>query len=305
MSTEAANTRKRKPTEDPVEVVSSSVQSKNEARRVSADASASTNARLVILAEASSESKQGGSASNAQQDESMVSIGTLVQDLLHSDNAKVYAALDALDLALDNDKKKCENIHAVGGCFALVQLMQDCLKKASEKLPACGRVTKLYPLAELMTLRKTLHIIICLTHHLDECKVGITAIGGVEAVVKAMRTFPQCLTLQEFACNVILNLACCSIFKKQAAERDAIEVLLAAINNHFGSAYICERACLLLISLIADSSENIELFICLGGASAVAKVKKKWPGNDRIQDRMRHLSKSIASHFMRWAKAGK
>jgi hypothetical protein len=305
MSIEASSTRKRKPTEEPEEVVSSYVPSKSEARRVSTDASVSTYASPVILTEASSDSEQGGSALNAQQDESMVSIGTLIQDLLHSDNAKVYAALDALDLALDDDKKKCENIHAVGGCFALVQLMQDCLKKATEKIPACGRDTKIFPLAELMTLRKTLHVIICLTHHLDESKIGITAIGGVEAVVKAMKTFPLCLTLQEFACNVILNLACCSIFKKQAAERDAIEVLLAAINNHLGSAYIGERACLLLINLIADSSENTELFICLGGASAVAKIKNKWPGNERIQDRMRHLSKSIASHFIRWAKSKK
>jgi hypothetical protein len=36
---------------------------------------------------------------------------------------------------------------------------------------------------------------------------GIATIGGVEVVVKVMETFSNCQTLQEFACNVILNLA--------------------------------------------------------------------------------------------------
>ncbi len=109
MSTEASSTSKRKPTEELEAIVSSDNygdddQSKSKARRVSTDASASTNG-VPVITEATSASEEGEAASNAQQDESIISIGALVQDLLHSDDAKFNAALDALNLDLGEDKK--------------------------------------------------------------------------------------------------------------------------------------------------------------------------------------------------------
>jgi hypothetical protein len=105
-------------------------------------------------------------------EESIQSIGKLIQDLFHSDNAKVNAALEALfldlDVDLDENKKKCENIHAVGGCHALVQLMKYCLDKAITIIPACDQDTELNELIELTALDDTLHAIISLICHLDE-----------------------------------------------------------------------------------------------------------------------------------------
>lgn len=74
MSSEAASPRKRKPTKEPeLELVVSSDncddQSKSKSRRVSTDASASTNAKPLIT-KATSEA-----ASNGQQDDSILSIG--------------------------------------------------------------------------------------------------------------------------------------------------------------------------------------------------------------------------------------
>jgi hypothetical protein len=48
----------------------------------------------------------------------MESIGKLIQDLFHSNNAKVYAALDALTLHLREDNKNRESIVTAGGYFA-------------------------------------------------------------------------------------------------------------------------------------------------------------------------------------------
>lgn len=80
MSTEDASTRKRKPTEELEAVVSSDdVQIKSKTRRVSMDAFAFTKTKPMI-AETTSDSEQSESAFNAQQDESMVSIGALVQE---------------------------------------------------------------------------------------------------------------------------------------------------------------------------------------------------------------------------------
>jgi hypothetical protein len=66
------------------------------------------------------------------EEESMQSIGALVRDLLHSDNAKVDVALKALYRNLKTDKNKCENIVKVGGCLALFQLVKNCLEKVIE-----------------------------------------------------------------------------------------------------------------------------------------------------------------------------
>jgi hypothetical protein len=171
-----------------------------------------------------------------------------------------------------------------------------------DRFPACDQVTALNELPELTTLHKTLSVITNLTFNHYDSKVGIAAIGGMEAVVKVMRTFPKCQIIQERSLIVVLNLACCRIGEMQVVETGGMEVILAAVSNHSSSAFICEHASLILINLIAGSNENIELFVCLGGATAVAKVKNKWPGNYRIRNGMCHLSKCIAAHFIRWGK---
>jgi hypothetical protein len=291
MPSNDASDRKRKPTSIPDTVSSSD---NNKARRVStANAwhpSASTAASLQI------------DTAVARPEDSYESIGQMIQDLSHSDIVQVNAALDALNLDLKDDKKKCTKIQVVGGCLALVQLLKKCLDKAIDEFPARDQVIDLNELAELATLHKTLHILIRLTHHLDESKVGIAAIGGVEAVIKAMKTFPKCQALQEFACILVHNLACCSIGKKRIVDADEMEVFLAAINNHLNSAILCNYACIALCNITEkESKENTGLLISLGGATAVAKVRSKWRNNDLILTRVRKLANLIASEMKTWA----
>jgi hypothetical protein len=68
--------------------------------------------------------------------------------------------------------------------------MQDCVDKAIDECPAGDQVTKLNERAELTTLIKTLIVIISWTSLHDESTVGIKAIGGVEAVVRVLQSFP-------------------------------------------------------------------------------------------------------------------
>jgi hypothetical protein len=116
-------------------------------------------------------------------------------------------------------------------------------KKAIKKLLACEQVSELNELAELTTLHKTLNAITKLTYHSETARFLIATIGGVEAVVKVMQTFPKCQTLQEYSSVTLLNLSCCSIGEAKAIELGEIEVLLAAVNNHLDSAIVCEKAC--------------------------------------------------------------
>jgi hypothetical protein len=295
MFSRAKNARKRKQAAEETEAVISSDddQKKRKARRVS-----------ILASNAASHQTTGGASvantASAEQEDSIESIGTLIQDLAFSNNAKVDAALDALKLNLDKDKKKCDKIQAVGGCLALVQLVKNCLDKAMKKIPQCDQVTKLNKSAELTTLHKTLRVIIILTFQHEESRVGIAAIGGAEAVAKVMKTFPKCQALQERACTAVLNLACCSMGTEIAVKSGGIEVLLAAINNHLSNAKICDLAFEALRNIASGSKENTELLITLGGGAAVAKVRRKWPDNDEIQTQVRKLVKLFAAEWKAW-----
>jgi hypothetical protein len=238
----------------------------------------------------------------AKDEDSIESIGQMIEDLFDSDNAKINAALDALNLDLRDDKKKCYKIQAVvGGCFPLVLLLKKCLAKAIDEPLMLDQVIDVNELVEVTTLHKTLHILIRLTHHLDESKVGIAAIGGAEAVVEVMKTFPKCQALQEFACILILNLACCSIGKKRIVESDGMEYILAAINNHLDSVLICKYSCVSLFNIIEkENKEDIKLLISLDGATAVAKVREGYPDGDAVQAWMK-LAKLIGTEMTSWA----
>jgi hypothetical protein len=156
--------------------------------------------------------------------------------------------------------------------------------------------------AELTTLQyKTLTVIIRLTFQHGESKVGIAAnVGGVEAVLKVKKTCPKCQALQEGACDALRNLACCSIGQAKAIESGGIEVLVAAVATHLGSANLCLSACSALVNTVRGSKENTELLIDLGGGAAVAKVRKGWPDDDVVQTQVQRLAKLLAAEMNSW-----
>jgi hypothetical protein len=80
-----------------------------------------------------------------------------------------------------------------------------------------------------------------------------------------------------------------------------MEVLLAAINNHLNSAYVCERACLVLNNIALGSKENTGLLISLGGGPAVPKVRTKWPDDGKVQIWVRKQAKLLAAEMTAWA----
>jgi hypothetical protein len=239
-----------------------------------------------------------------EEDEEELSLGVvgkMIQDLFHHDDVKVNAALDAVNLNVRKGKENVNAVTAWGGCAALVHLLKDRLKKAMKKVPACDQVSELKEFAELTSLHKTLRVITSLTYKGETGMVGIATIGGVEAAIKVMRTFPKCQTLQELACVTLLNLARCSIGELKAIESGGIEAVLAAVNNHLGSASLCQKACLALYNIVDGSKENTGLLISLGGAAAVAKVRTKWPDNNDVQARVRKLAKLIVAEMKTWA----
>jgi hypothetical protein len=202
-----------------------------------------------------------------------------------------------LHLKLDEDDKNCEILVTAGGCFVLIHLMNNYLDKAIAGIPACDQVTEWNTHAELITLVDTLCVIGRLTCRYDASRVGISAIGGVEAVLKILKTFPKFKALQSAACVLLGNLACCSIGKAKATELGGIEAGLAAVSNHLACAQLCRHACWLLRNIVSGSKENTKLLISLGGGAAVDKVSTQWPDNKDVRTQVRQLEYSFVAEW--------
>jgi hypothetical protein len=120
-----------------------------------------------------------------------------------------------------------------------------------------------------------------LTYQHYDSKVGITAIGGVEAVVQVMATFPACRQLQLVAADVLGNLTCCDSGEKNAVKADGIKFLLAAASNHLNSDNVIKEAFDTLHRLIVNSKDNTKEFILCGGSAVVLKVREHWLDQDQ------------------------
>jgi hypothetical protein len=239
----------------------------------------------------------------AKHEESIQSIGKMIQDLFRSDYAKIDAALYALNLDLVEDENKSDKIQAVGGCHALVQLLKNCIGRAVYEFPAYDQVTELNELAELTIIYNTLVVIMRLTFQRHGSIIGITAVGGVEVVVKVMKTFPKCQALQLAACRALRSLAVCSIGKAKAIESGVKEAVIDAVINHpVGSAPPDAVQCLaLLFHIIEESKDNTELCISLGDGAENQNQVRKWPNNEDAQNWVRTLANWFGVEMKAWA----
>jgi hypothetical protein len=275
--------RKRKAREEPEAVVNSNDQ--NQVRMQSKARRPHTRASGLNVEPTMDDATEGSPIATAtsKDEEEVQIVGKLIKCLLHSDKKKREASLDALQLRLGDDQKKKEHIQAVGGCHVLVQLIENCLEAVGANVGVngeCDQVTELSELGDLETLEAVLDVIANLTYQHYDSKVGITAIGGVEAVVQVMATFPACRQLQLAAANVLGNLTCCDSGEKKAVQEDGIKFLLAAVSDHLNSGSIVKEAFDTLHRMIVNSKDNTKEFILCGGSAVVRKVREIWLDRD-------------------------
>ena len=83
-------------------------------------------------------------------------------------------------------------------------------------------------------------------------KAVICSMGGVEAVIQAMQTFPDATGLQECGCLVLGNLACDSPGLALTVEQaGGIEQILQAAQHHPGSVVVQSAVCNALQNILA------------------------------------------------------
>jgi hypothetical protein len=109
--------------------------------------------------------------------------------------------------------------------------------------------------------------------------------------------------MQDDACCALVNLIGCIIGKKKAVETGAMEVVLAAANNHTDCLCVCRNALDFLLGIVAPSKENTKLFISSGGVATVAKVRKQWPDDDDVEESVQMLMGPLIQELTCWAQA--
>jgi hypothetical protein len=213
----------------------------------------------------------------------------------HPDSAKVAAALDAL--YMDLYENKLNPIGDAACSFVPVQLVRDYLQS---HIPAYDRVGRMKNnFTELKPLNAAIDVIVLLTHRHHECSVEISSIGGVEAIVRVMEAFPNCLALQEIGCAALRNLTYCHLGQQKALEAvQTIPILLAAMKNHLISPCLCVHAVLALRNVIhRGNNESTKLLLSSGGfVTAIEKVRDQWPEEDSVQDAVRMVAFAMPQH---------
>jgi hypothetical protein len=283
MSFEPTNDRKRKPTEAPDPVVNSNTDESSprdtRPRRVSMEAQ--------FVANIASVSRGTVAAPYG----SVEGIEKLIQALTCSNGAVADAALNVLYRysKRDFDSLSWAKIAAVGGCFALVQLVKKSLEMAIEVIPLRNQVNEFHLQVVKGRLNKAFIIISNMTHGHPMSRFGINSFGGVEELVKVMKTFPKHHPwLQLRVCNALCNLTACPVGRKRADEVGAIEVLLTTIKSYPGNKYIFLYGCRALTNMCKTSFERTKQLIGLGGITT-------WPDDPEARAAAKGLLLTMAT----------
>jgi hypothetical protein len=301
MSLEPTNDRKRKSTEAPEPVVSSNTTDERSTRprRVSMEAPSSVSSAHAVAPTPGNDAIVSSIASASRGTVaapygSVEGIGKLIHALTCSNEAVVDAALDSLYRYSIRGfgSLSWAKIAAVGGCFAIVQLVLKSLETAIEIIPLRDQVDDFHLQVVTGRLSRAFIIISNMTHVYPISMYSINSIGGVEVLVKTMQTFPNHPWLQLRACNALCNLTACPVGRKRADKVGAIEVLLTTIKSYPRNKYIFLYGCRALTNMCESSFERTKLLIGLGGITT-------WPDDIEARHTAKCLLRVVAAGIYR------
>ena len=107
---------------------------------------------------------------------------------------------------------------------------------------------------------------------IDQVKAG--EVGGIEAVIAAMRTHPASEEVQSAACDAFWTIANDESNKVNAGAVGAVEAVVTAMLVHRNSFRVQLDACLALSTLLDGSSSNAAKARTAGAVEAVNRAVK-------------------------------
>ncbi|CAB9515652.1 expressed unknown protein [Seminavis robusta] len=128
--------------------------------------------------------------------------------------------------------------------------------------------------------------------------------GGVEAVLNAMKSFPQSEVVIQRACcalrNTFLSLIKRPKVVKDCAARfveelEGVAVMLQTIKEFPEDTSILEHCCLVFKNLAASFKQHHGMFIDAGVVEAVASVQKKHSDNEELKEATKKFMSAMFS----------
>ena len=117
----------------------------------------------------------------------------------------------------------------------------------------------------------------------DENKVKIANLGGIQAILKAMKDHAAEAKVQENACAALLNLGINVDNKVKIAALQGIQAILKGMKDHATQAKVQRQACAALGSL-AINDDNAVTIANLGGIQALLKAMKDHATEAKVQE---------------------
>jgi hypothetical protein len=125
--------------------------------------------------------------------------------------------------------------------------------------------------------------------------IGSSAVGGVAAVVAAMRAHMDVAAVQERGCWVLSKLAIddtnCTLIGSSAV--GGVAAVVAAMRAHMGVAAVQQAGCKALFTLVSNNAANRFFVRSSGGLEAACASSALFAQNEAIQVHSSQLRSTI------------
>eukprot|EP00047_Mylnosiga_fluctuans_P004158 m.232969 g.232969 ORF g.232969 m.232969 type:complete len:1115 (+) comp12442_c0_seq1:360-3704(+) len=125
----------------------------------------------------------------------------------------------------------------------------------------------------------------------------IAHLGGIDAIVYAMKAHRACPQIQEEGCAIIASLAFHDEFLRVMPKAEAIELIIAAMRTHKIHPRVQENGCTALRNLSYDT-ETTEMVSCNMGGDALLSAMLAHRNNAYIQEQACYALSNLANNYI-------
>ena len=186
------------------------------------------------------------------------SIGEFLCRLLSSDVESDEADLDALlekKLWKSTRKDVRDEVLSLCGCFAGIQALRAHLDS-------------------WLIQRKACQLLIALSHGCKNTKRNILELGGLVAIVNAMKANIGCVSLQHAVCNALHRLDIWKSDQEKLLRAEVIETLIEVASTHVTDVDICQYVCRMLELIGAESADLAQFIVVKKGLDMALSIYK-------------------------------
>eukprot|EP00940_MAST-03C_sp_MAST-3C-sp2_P001689 g1689.t1 len=133
--------------------------------------------------------------------------------------------------------------------------------------------------------REALHMLMLFAYNDAERQKEIARLGGIEAIVRAMRAHRSIVGIQDYACGALANLANNAENQKRIVKEGGIDAVLRAMESHKASEGVQAQGCGALsnIAMATNGTENAERIAKEDGIAVVLRAMETHKTIESVQ----------------------